>query len=113
MGIRAGQDLQLRTLEELNSVWQCYDQDSKRSGPAVQARQLTPDLCPPARTATPPSRPEPATPESLGVPAPERPHPEPYYDAEGRFIHHCWCGAWGMHGFDCEPRHDRLGRWFC
>ena len=44
---------------------------------------------------------------------PTRLHPAPYYDSEGRFIHLCWCGRWGMHGFNYDPRHGRLGTWFC
>ena len=37
------------------------------------------------------------------------------FDDAGRFVHYCFCGAWGAHGFSVNRKADppELGRWYC
>jgi hypothetical protein len=35
------------------------------------------------------------------------------YDDAGRFVHYCWCGAWGAHGRGVKMRADELCKWHC
>jgi hypothetical protein len=37
------------------------------------------------------------------------------YDSKGRFMHYCFCGAWGAFGFNTRRNADppELGQWYC
>jgi hypothetical protein len=37
------------------------------------------------------------------------------FDEQGRFVHYCFCGAWGAFGFGTNRKADPpdLGRWYC
>ena len=37
------------------------------------------------------------------------------FDEQGRFLHYCFCGAWGAFGFGTNRNADppQLGRWYC
>jgi hypothetical protein len=35
------------------------------------------------------------------------------YDGAGRFVHYCYCGAFGPFGFNHFPREGKMGKWYC
>lgn len=35
------------------------------------------------------------------------------FDDQGRFLHHCHCGAWGAFGFGVSLKDGKLGAWYC
>jgi hypothetical protein len=35
------------------------------------------------------------------------------YDADGRFVHYCHCGAWGAFGVGVALHKGKLGTWRC
>ena len=35
------------------------------------------------------------------------------YDDAGRFLHYCYCGAWGSVSVGSSILHNKLGKWYC
>ena len=89
------------------------DAAARRSGVSNSADVLARDRANPtvdgAGLAPPADRTALSSAVSVAVPA----NGQPYFDADGRFIHLCRCGQPAMWGFGVALRARKLGTWYC